>query len=194
MFKKKEFIQNALIGLILLVAPTAVVVTYAVPYSHMGGNMEKGLSYGTISSIQQSEHPESPAWILSGHWATNLINKTKSDFNQSNPAKFDATFTMVMLNGSARHQHHISNFSLTDMKTASDTMAYSGLVTVTMKKGPVANVPIEIKVINNNVISIWFDPAKVEKHFGESPIYGTVFNKKDMESKGSMAQNKNMTI
>lgn len=194
MFKKKEFIQNALIGLILLVAPTTVVVTYAVPYSHIGGNMEKGSSYGAISSIQQSEHPESPTWILSGHWATNLINKTKSDFNQSNPAKFDATFTMVMLNGSARHQHHISNFSLTDMKTENDKTAFSGLATVTMKKGPVASVPIEIKVINNNVISIWFDPVKVEKHFGESPIYGTVFNKKDMESNGSTAQNKNITI
>ena len=80
------------------------------------------------------------------------------------------------------------------MKTENDTMTYSGLASVTMKKGPVANVPIEIKVINNNVISIWFDPAKVEKHFGESPIYGTVSNNKDMESKGSMAQNKNMTI
>jgi len=193
MFKKKESIQNALIGIILLVAPTAVVVN-AVPYSHIGGSMEKGSSYGTISSIQQSEQTGSPAWILSGHWATNLINKTKSDFNQSNPAKFDATFTMIMLNGSARHQHHISNFSLTDMKTENDTRTYSGVATVTMKNGPVANVPVDIKVINNNLISIWFDPAKVEKHFGESPIYGTVFDKKDMESKGSMAQNKNMTI
>ncbi len=41
MFKKKEFIPSLLMGLILVVAPTAVVVTYAVPYSHMGGNTER---------------------------------------------------------------------------------------------------------------------------------------------------------
>jgi hypothetical protein len=186
MFKKKEFIPSLLMGLILVVAPTAVVVTYAVPYSHMGGNTEKGSSYGTIASIQQSEEMKSPTWILSGHWGTNLINKTKTDFNQTNQPKFDATFTMVMLNGSARHQHHISNYSLTNVKTENGIATYSGLATVTMKAGPVANVPVEIKIINNNVISNWFDPAKVEKHFGESPIYGTVFTKKDMESKGSL--------
>jgi hypothetical protein len=164
-------------GLILVAAPTVLVVTHAIPYSHMGGSMEKGSSYGTIASIQNSE------WILSGHWATNIINKTKTDFNQTNPAKFDATFTMILINGSARHQHHMSNYSLTDVKTENGVVTYSGLATITMKKGPVANVPVDIKIINNNVVSIWFDPTKVERHFGGSPIYGTVFTKKDMESK-----------
>jgi hypothetical protein len=48
-------------------------------------------------------------------------------------------------------------------------------------------VPTEIKIFNNNVVSIWFDPAKVNHQFGESPTYGVVLNKKDME-KGPMSQ------
>jgi hypothetical protein len=187
MFKKKKFLSLVLIGLILVVAPTAVVIIHAVPYSHAGGSMEKGSNYGTIASIQQTEEMKSPTWILSGNVGTNLINKTKTDFNQTNPAKFDAKFTMVMLNGSSRHQHNISDYSLTDVTTENGVATYSGLATVTMKAGPVAEIPIEIKIINNNVISIWFDKDKVESHFGESPIYGTVLLNKDMESKGSMS-------
>ena len=191
MFKKKEFITIVLIALVLVFVPTLVVVTHAVPYSHMGRSMEKGLNYGSIASIQHSEPMKSPEWILSGNWVTNIINKTMTNFNQTNPAKFDATFSMTMVNGSARHQHHISNFSLTDVKTENDTVTYKGLATVTLKDGPVADVPIEIKIINNNLISIWFDPAfkpaKLEMHFGVTPIYGTVFTTKDMESKELLA-------
>ena len=184
--KKKGLITVILIGFVLAVVPTLTVVTHAVPYSHIGRSMEKGLNYGSIASIQHSEPMKSPEWILSGNWITNIINETMTNFNQTNPAKFDATFTMTMVNGSGRHQHHISNFSLTDMKTENDTVTYKGLATVTLRDGPVADVPTEIKIINNNLISIWFDPtfepAKFEKHFGETPIYGTIFTS-DMEIK-----------
>lgn len=193
-FKKKEFIAIVLIGFVLVFVPTLVVVTHAVPYSHMGRSMEKGSNYGSIASIQHSEPMKSPEWILSGNWVTNIINKTMTDFNQTNPAKFDATFTMTMVNGSARHQHHISNYSLTYVKTENDTVTYKGLATVTLKDGPVADVPIEIKIINNNLISIWFDPtfdpAKFEMHFGETPIYGTVFKTNDMGNKEPAAPQK----
>ncbi len=117
----------------------------------------------------------------------NQSNKQDKDRFQSNqPTKIRRNIYDGYANGSARHQHHISNYSLTNVKTENGIATYSGLATVTMKAGPVANVPVEIKIINNNGISNWFDPAKVEKHFGESPIYGTVFTKKDMESKGSL--------
>lgn len=192
-FEKKEFIAIVLIGLVLVFTPTLVVVTHAVPYSHMG-SMEKGSNYGSIASIQHSEPMKSPEWILSGNWVTNIINKTMTDFNKTNPAKFDATFTMTMVNGSARHQHHISNYSLIDVKTENDTVTFKGLATVTLKDGPVVDVPIEIKIINNNLISIWFDPtfdpAKFEMHFGETPIYGTVFKTNDMGSKEVAAPQK----
>ena len=68
---------------------------------------------------------------------------------------------MVLLNGSPKHSHHISNFSLTDVKDENDTKSYTGLATVTLRARPTKDVPIEIKVFNNNVVSISFDPTKV---------------------------------
>ena len=129
------------------------------PYMGHAGSA-KGWTYGTIASIQGGGDTTHPTWILSGHWGTDLINKTKEDFNQTNPAKFDASFTMVLLNGSAKHSHHISNFSLTDVKDENDTLSYTGLATVTLRAGPMKDVPIEIKVFNNNVICLWLTLRK----------------------------------
>jgi hypothetical protein len=175
-------LSGLLLGISVGMAPSLNVTAY------MGGTgFGRDSSYGTVSSIQTDQASNSPTWVLSGHWATNIVNKTKEDFNQTSPAKFDASFSMVMLNGSARHTHSISNSSLIDVKDENRTVSYSGLSTVTLKAGPAKDVPTEIKIFNNNAISMWFDPVKVNHHFGESPIYGVVLDKKDM-GKGPMSQ------
>jgi hypothetical protein len=191
MFIHRQTLWLAIFGLVLGIsvgmAPSLNVTAYTGTTS-----FGKASTYGTISSIQTEQDNTSPTWVLSGHWATNIVNKTKEDFNQTDPAKFDASFSMVMLNGSARHTHSVSNFSLTDIKDENETVSYSGLSTVTLKAGPAKDVRTEIKIFNNNVISLWFDPVKVNHHFGESPIYGVVADKKDLE-KGSMSQIGNRT-
>ncbi|MDW0249871.1 MAG: hypothetical protein QN424_08715 [Nitrososphaeraceae archaeon] len=182
-------IASAMIVAAFLVGAPTLANSINAPYSEQF-RMDKGEAYGTIASIQ-SKQGDSPAWLLSGHWKTNIINKTIDDFNQSNPASFDAMFSMVMLNGSAKHKHQVSNFSLTDVKDENDTVVYKGQATVTMKDGPVTEIPTEIKIHNNNVISIWFDPTKVKTHFGVSPIYGAVITEKEMESKGTVDHKNN---
>jgi hypothetical protein len=68
------------------------------------------------------------------------------------------------------------------VKVENNAAAYKGQATVTMKAGPITNVPVDIKIHNNNVISIWFDPTIVKNHFGGSPIYGTVITEKEMKT------------
>ena len=141
---------------------------------------------GTISSIQNDENG-TPAWILSGLWKgalTDTADKSNQDFstptvsnnNDKLPtATFEAEFDMVMLNGSALHQHTIYNFTLADMMKIDDkNYQVNGTATVTMTDGPVNNVPLSIKSMNNNVISIWVDPTKVNNHFGNTPIFGLI--------------------
>ena len=141
---------------------------------------------GTISSIQNDENG-TPAWILSGLWKgalTNTADKSNQDFstptvsnnNDNLPtATFEAEFDMVMLNGSELHQHSIYNFTLADiMKIDDANYQVNGTATVTMKDGPVNNVPLSLKSMNNNVISIWVDPTKVNNHFGNTPIFGLI--------------------
>ena len=36
----------------------------------------------------------------------------------------------------------------------------NGTATVTMKNGPVTNVPISIKIMDDSAMSIWLDPSK----------------------------------
>jgi hypothetical protein len=82
---------------------------------------------------------------------------------------------MVMLNGSALHQHSIYNFTLADiMKIDDNNYQVNGTATITMKNGPVNNVPLSIKSMDNNVISIWVDPTKINNHFGNTPIFGLI--------------------
>ena len=82
---------------------------------------------------------------------------------------------MVMTNGSAMHDHKIYDFKLTDMTMPNNsTTVYNGTATITMRQGPVPNVPVSIKSVESNVISIWVDPTKIENHFGSTPIFGTI--------------------
>jgi hypothetical protein len=143
---------------------------------------------GTIASLQNDKDGK-PAWIVSGLWRGSLTNitstaammssssasNTTTSKNNLPAATFDAVFDMVMLNGSALHKHQISNFMLTSMSMPNEkTNVSNGTATITMKEGPVNDVPISIMTFDDNVISIWVDPAKTMNHFGNTPIYGTI--------------------
>jgi hypothetical protein len=139
--------------------------------------------WGLISSIQNDEQGQ-PAWIVAGHWMMEMAtpqNDTASTSNAtgsiSNIAGFNALLHHVMLNGSAMHQHEISNFTQTgeatfDSNTNSTTI--TGTVTITMRGVPVPNVPTTIEIAQDQVIAITPDPATLQNHFGNTPIYGIV--------------------
>jgi hypothetical protein len=138
---------------------------------------------GNIASLQNDKDGK-PTWLLSGSWRGSLTNITSATSPNANNtankknlpiATFNAVFSMVMLNGSALHRHQISNFSLTDMSMPNNgRIVYNGTATITMKEGPVNDVPLSIKTLNDNVISILIDPAKTMNHFGNTPVYGTI--------------------
>ena len=144
---------------------------------------------GTIASIQNDQDGRS-TWLLSGAWKGAIINideqQSKVDKSASTSidgnsdmtlptAVFEANFDMVMLNGSSLHQHSIYNFTLSDISMTNDkNSVVNGTATISMKDSPINDVPISIKTLNNNVISIWTDPVKINNHFGNTPIYGQI--------------------
>jgi hypothetical protein len=177
-----------------LPASGSVGVSYQVPqqqgltggYSGQSAGVNQPGQYaaGTIASLQNDKNGK-PAWIVSGFWKASLTNLTSemSNMISSNAstkknlptAAFDAMFNMVMLNGSANHKHEIRNFKLIDMSTPNEkTIVYNGTATITMKNGPVNGVPVSARAMDNNVLSIWIDPTKIDSHFGNTPIYGTI--------------------
>jgi len=160
--------------------------------------------WGMITSIQNDEQGQ-PAWIVAGHWMTEMGSQisTQNDTATSdatgrisNISGFNAMLQMVMLNGSAMHDHEISSFTQTgdaifDSGTNSTTI--TGTATVTMRDGPVPNVPITIEIAQDKVIAITPDPAALENHFGNTPIYGLVASPEMMGQMMMKMRHGNMT-
>jgi len=185
---QKSILIFATFGLVMA-ALVGAVATSNTSLAFPKGNDHKEMAFGAISSIQNNKEGK-PAWVLSGHWLTNIVNKTKDSFNQTNSAKFDSWIYMAMLDGSAMHKHVISNFSLGDVSNEGNVTTYKGTITVTMKDGPVEQVPVEIKVMNNHVIDLSLDATKTNNHFGDTPIYGIIPPKEDIMKMNSHMGNK----
>jgi hypothetical protein len=87
---------------------------------------------------------------------------------------FNSTFYMVKTDGTALHKHEIYDLQLTGQpSTNGNSTIFNGTSTVTMRDGPVQDVPTSITLMDNSAVSIWFDPNKVNNHFGDTLIYGT---------------------
>ena len=194
------FIASAAILLLGAMQSSAMAYPYSQQkqggYSHHGKTMKPGLyAFGTIASLQNDENGN-PTWIVSGLWKGSLSmnNKTQAGggANQTTStspttanataatgslpnATFNSKFDMVMTNGSAKHDHRIYHFTLTGISMPNNsTTVYNGTATITMRQGPVPDVPVSIKTMDNNAVSIWVDPTKVNNHFGNTPIFGTI--------------------
>jgi hypothetical protein len=148
--------------------------------------------WGMISSIQNDEQGQ-PSWVVAGHWMIEMgsQNSTQNDTATSdttgrisNIAGFDAMLHMVMLNGSAMHNHEISNFTQTGDATfdsGTNSTTITGTATITMREGPVPNVPTTVQIAQDKVIAITPDPAALQNHFGNTPIYGIVVSAEMIE-------------
>jgi len=145
--------------------------------------------WGMISSINNDGEED---WIISGHWMMEMApqndtatsNATATTSMISNITGFNAIFHMVMLDGSAMHNHEISNFTQVGESTfdsETNTTTISGTSTITMREGPVPNVETTIELAQDSVIAISLDPDALEDHFGDEPIYGIVVSPEMLE-------------
>jgi hypothetical protein len=168
--KTSVIAATIVITTIALVPVASVLAQPAFPVA--GGKY----NFGTISSVQLDKNSK-PDWILSGHWRSNLLSISSSNqTNNTTAPVFGATFEMVMVNGSGLHRHSLANFALTKISTPNKgTTEFNGTAAISLTNGPASEVPISIKFMGNHTISIWLDPSKIQNHFGNTPIFGTVF-------------------
>jgi hypothetical protein len=177
------FIASAAILLLGAMQSSAMAYPYSQQkqggYSHHGKMMKPGLyAFGTIASLQNDENGN-PIWIVSGLYKASLSMNNKTQDGAATGSLPNATlnskFNMVMTNGSAMHDHEIYDFTLTDMSMPNNsTTVFNGTATITMRQGPVPDVPVSIKAMENNAVSIWVDPTNIQNHFGNTPIFGTI--------------------
>ena len=180
---------SALYAIAIATLTTAVVITGALLVSYEENQVmaysraygKGNFTFGTISSIQNDESGN-PAWVVSGHWKGNLLSNQSNVTSQGNISSssgptFNASVEMIMLNGTAAHTHTITNFVLAHTSMPNNmTRIFNGTSTASMREGPVTDIPTGISIMGDKVISIWLDPSKINNHFGNTPIYGTVMN------------------
>jgi hypothetical protein len=166
-FKRKS-ISNRNYTMLMTVS-LALVVAMCMLSLHAYVNMARAQTSaadksGTIASTQEDQ---AGTWKLSGTWNSNNLN--------SNSPTFTSTFSMAKEDGSAMHKHTINDFKLTgNPATTSTGTTYDGTATVSMKDGPVSNVPVSITMSDNGNFSIMVDPKATKDHFGSTPIEGKV--------------------
>ena len=88
---------------------------------------------------------------------------------------FNSTFYMIKTDGTSKHTHSIYDFKVNAdpiVNTSNNSTILNGTSTVTMKGGPVNDVPTQITLLGNSAISILLEPTKINNHFGNGPIYG----------------------
>jgi hypothetical protein len=125
--------------------------------------------FGPIASVNQD-------WVLAGQWS--------GFYNQTNlsDSGFHSIFRMVKADGTAPHSHEIYNATATNITQHGNATIIKGTASITLKDGPVNNVPITLTIINGNILTISMDPSKTNNHFGNTPIFGLVNNiGKDMK-------------
>ena len=99
--------------------------------------------------------------------------KTAAPSPRSPNLTFISQMTLVNADGTSIYKHRISNFAATIYIVGKDAVSLQGNATITMKDGPVKNVPVQVK-ISGRSLAIFLDKNKVYSHFGASPIYDVV--------------------
>ena len=160
-----------LTGGFAFVAPVSNVVM-ALPLDFL----DKTYVFGPIAGITEDEN-DSTEWVLAGVWRSSLPNSTDISNNNTNGTSFNAAIEMLRPDGTARHTHTLTDFTLLDSSSeyGSNSTIYNGTSTVSLADGPALDIPTSVKLSNNNIITIWIDPQSVDSHFGDSSnIFGVV--------------------
>lgn len=137
----------------------------------------------------QTDESENPEWLDTGKWSlTGAESSSPESRNsewlepgnwsltggESSSPVFEAVIDMAKPDGSAAHEHEVNNLVVSEY-TSSQTgvTTIQGNTTITMKDGPVTDEPTMI-TLDGNAISLYFDSAKIDNHFGNQTITGSV--------------------
>lgn len=171
MYKQTVFKQRLLVSTLTVTIISSLVIILTVNplqnvYSINPTNPTDDVIKGSISSISNDPSDSSTQWIITGVYKMENV-KTSPTFN--------STFYMIKTDGTSEHKHSISDFKLNTgpiVNTSNNSTIWNGTSTVTMKEGPINDVPTLITLLGNSAISILIEPTKVNNHFGSGPIYG----------------------
>jgi hypothetical protein len=137
---------------------------------------------GEVVSIQNNAS-NYPDWIVTGRWKIiQASSDSQSNANlSSDKIIFNASLTMASIDGMESHRHRLTDFNLTSIAIQNRNAVINGtisLVTLGYDKGNldsnITGIPISIKIMNLETMSIQMDGKVAREHFGNSPIYAKI--------------------
>lgn len=172
-------IKNHIIGTTNTTSPPRNSSTINLNFSNATGSivsLQNDQIFNRHGGSWADQFVRNGIWLLSGKWSIVTSGSSKSLQNMIAP-RFNASFNMMLLNGTAIHKHKIFDFIMVGspvISAAERSVTFKGTATVTMKDGPHTGVPIVITIYDKSILQIAVGQAKTNKHFGASPIVGTV--------------------
>lgn len=139
-----------------------------------GPRSNNGALRGPIASVQLDENG-APAWIQSGIWVLRTLGPpadTPGNQTAGQNMQFIARFAMVMPDGTAMHTHSIYGFQASEVTQDGNSTMINGTATVTLREGPMPDVPVTLQISSDTVLAISIDPEATDAHFGDGPVYG----------------------
>lgn len=163
---RRIYRQNSSIVLAVPVLILAIATITIGSSSMANAQQQNETKHGNFNHTQ-TDTTGNPEWINTGNWSLTGIN--------SPSPTFEAIIDMAKPNGSAAHHHEVNNLVISEQPSSQNngTTTIEGITTITMKDGPVSNEPTTI-TLSGNQISVYFDPAKLNNHFGNQSITGSV--------------------
>jgi hypothetical protein len=92
----------------------------------------------------------------------------------SESPSFEAVIDMEKPDGSAVHDHQVSEFTLigSPVSQGNETIL-NGTSTITMREGPVTGEPTVISLSDESIL-VFFEPSMINNHFGNQSVTGEV--------------------
>jgi lipopolysaccharide assembly outer membrane protein LptD (OstA) len=114
----------------------------------------------------QTDMSGNPEWTITGNWS--LMKSPSVVLN------FDAVINMVKQDGSEDYEHKVSNLTIPYAPiNQTNSTVIQGTTSITMRDGLVTDEPTTI-TLKGKYILVYFDPSKIENHFGNQSIAGVV--------------------
>jgi hypothetical protein len=120
---------------------------------------------GTFNHTQ-TDSSGNADWLNTGNWSLTGVT--------SESPSFEAVIDMEKPDGSAVHDHQVSEFTLigSPVSQGNETIL-NGTSTITMREGPVTGEPTVIS-LSDESISVFFEPSMINNHFGNQSVTGEV--------------------
>jgi hypothetical protein len=127
---------------------------------------------GPINSLQYSNNGD-VLWIVSGRW------RMDAAFDETGTVptavkNFTSNLIMVPANGTNTPRYQLSDFrqDLISYDNKTKTSSIKGKLSLTSDSQSIRDIPVLVKLINKNILTIALDPSKTRELLGETPIYG----------------------